>query len=145
MVSQTGPRVVRSNSCKGPVYLGKEPKKAKGPNENFGANKCYLGPNILNLAPKGPTWQPWSRVSVMAELRRNHETNWSWGTYCGQGRSQDFSKGGLKLWKQKALKRKNCLWVQQPRKAHNLWINSWLYSQLKLGVLPTKLPSCFFD
>ena len=26
MVLQTGPRVVRSNSCKGPVYPGKEPK-----------------------------------------------------------------------------------------------------------------------
>jgi len=55
MVSQTGPRVVRSTSCKGLVYPG------KGPNKNFGANKCYLGQNFLNLAPKGPTWQPWPR------------------------------------------------------------------------------------
>jgi len=54
MVSQTGHRVVRSNSCKGPAHPW------KGPNENFGANKCYLGPNFWNLAPKGPTWQPWS-------------------------------------------------------------------------------------
>jgi len=37
MVSETGPRVVRSNSCKGPVYT------RKGPNENFGPSKCYLG------------------------------------------------------------------------------------------------------
>ena len=33
-------------------------KRAKGPNENSGARKCYLGPNFWNLAPKGPTWQP---------------------------------------------------------------------------------------
>jgi len=58
MVSQTGPRVVRSNSCKGPVYPGKESKRAKGPNENFRFSKCYLGPNFWNLSPKGPTWQP---------------------------------------------------------------------------------------
>ena len=58
MVSQTGPRVVRSNFARGQFYPGKGPKKAKGPNENFGASKCYLGRNFLNLAPKGPTWQP---------------------------------------------------------------------------------------
>jgi len=52
MVSQTRPRVVRSISSKGPVYSG------KGPNENVGASKCYLGPNFRNLAPKGPTQQP---------------------------------------------------------------------------------------
>jgi len=40
MVSQTGPRVVRSNSCKGPAYSGKEP------NKTFGASKYYLGPNF---------------------------------------------------------------------------------------------------
>jgi len=52
MASQTGPRVVTSNSCKGPVYPGKWPKKAKGSNENFGASKCYLEPNFSNLSPK---------------------------------------------------------------------------------------------
>jgi len=57
MVSQTGTKVVRSNSCKGPAYPG------KGPNEYFGANNCYLGPNVLNLAPKGPTWQCVSEMS----------------------------------------------------------------------------------
>jgi len=41
-----------SDSCKGPVYTG------KGPNKNFWASKYYLGPNFLNLAPKGPNWQP---------------------------------------------------------------------------------------
>ena len=64
MVSQTGRRV-RFNSWKGPVYPGKGPEKSQWANENFGANKCYLGPKseiwvkIWNLAPKGPTWQPW--------------------------------------------------------------------------------------
>ena len=58
MVSQTGPRVVRANSYKGLAYPEKELKKAKEPNENLGANKCYFGPNFLNLVPKGPTWQP---------------------------------------------------------------------------------------
>jgi len=49
--SQTGSRVVISNSCKGPVYPGKGPKKsqrqrakkepkAKGLNENLGASNC---------------------------------------------------------------------------------------------------------
>jgi len=46
MVSQTGPRVVRSNSCKGPVYPRKGPKKSQGPNDNFRPSKCCLGPNF---------------------------------------------------------------------------------------------------
>jgi len=37
MVSQTGPWVVRANSCKRPAYTG------KGPNESFGVSKYYLG------------------------------------------------------------------------------------------------------
>ena len=44
MASQTGHRVVRSNSCKGQSILEKGQKRAKGPNENFGASKCGLGP-----------------------------------------------------------------------------------------------------
>jgi len=62
MVSQKkGPRLrlVRSSLILPrvrPVYPG------KGPNENFGASKCYLGPNLWNLAPKGPTWQPWCAI-----------------------------------------------------------------------------------
>ena len=57
MASQTGIRVVRSNSCKGQSILEKGQKRAKGPNKNFWARKCYLGPNLWNLATKGPTWQ----------------------------------------------------------------------------------------
>jgi len=56
MVSKTGPRVARSNSCMGPAYPGKKPK---GQTKNFGARKCYLGPNFWNLASKRSTWQPW--------------------------------------------------------------------------------------
>jgi len=56
MASQTGPKMARSNSCKGPVYPG------KGPNENFGASKCDLGPNFWNLAPRVPTCQPWIKT-----------------------------------------------------------------------------------
>jgi len=51
MISQTGLRVVRSNSCKGPSLSWKKAKK-------FWGQKCYLGPNFWNLAPKGQTWQP---------------------------------------------------------------------------------------
>jgi len=36
MVFQTGPRVVRSNSCKGPVYPGKGQKKPKGQTKILG-------------------------------------------------------------------------------------------------------------
>jgi len=55
MMYQTGTGVVRPNSCKG---SNQSWKRAKGPNENFGASKCYLGPNFWNLAPEGSTWQP---------------------------------------------------------------------------------------
>ena len=49
MVSQTGTRMVGPNSSKG---TNSPRKRAKGPNENVGASKCYLGPHFLNLAPK---------------------------------------------------------------------------------------------
>jgi len=55
MVSQTGTRVVRLNSCKG---LNLSWKRAKGPNENFLARKCYLGPYFWNLAPRGQPGNP---------------------------------------------------------------------------------------
>ena len=44
MLSLTGPRVVGSNSCKGPVY------RREAPNENFGASKCYLGSNFWKIS-----------------------------------------------------------------------------------------------
>ena len=51
MVSQTGPRLVRANSCKRPAYLEKGQKRVKGPNEIFGVSKCYLG-QISEICPK---------------------------------------------------------------------------------------------
>jgi len=33
----------------------------------------------------------------------------------------------------KAMKRKNCLWLEEPGKHNILWINSWLYSPRNLG------------
>jgi len=56
MIYQAGTRVIRPNSGKGPNLSW---KRTKGPNENVGASKCYLGPNSQNLAPRRPTWQPW--------------------------------------------------------------------------------------
>jgi len=44
------------------IYPGKGQKRAKGPNQNIGASKCYLGPNFWNLAAKGSTRQPWLRL-----------------------------------------------------------------------------------
>jgi len=69
MVSETGPRVVGSNFFKGPNHTGTGSKRAKEPNKNFGASKCYLGPNFWNLAPKGPTWQPWLPPRTIAPPR----------------------------------------------------------------------------
>jgi len=38
--------------ARGQSILEKDQKRANVPNENFGARKCYLGPNFWNLAPK---------------------------------------------------------------------------------------------
>jgi len=62
-----------------------------------------------------------------------------------QGRSQDFSKGGAKVMEAKSLEKEKLLVIRTAKEVHNLWINNWLYSPRKLGVLPTKLPSCFYD
>ena len=44
--------------------LEKGQKRAKGPNQNFGATKCCFGPNFWNLAPKGSIWQPWLQIHL---------------------------------------------------------------------------------
>jgi len=44
--------------------LEKGQKRAKGPKEIFGANKCYLEPNFWNLVPKWSTWQPCAVLPV---------------------------------------------------------------------------------
>jgi len=49
MVSHTGSRVVRLNSCKGSNLRW---KRAKGPNKNFGPSKCHLGIKFLKISPK---------------------------------------------------------------------------------------------
>jgi len=52
--------------------LEKGQKRAKGPNQNFGASKCCLGPNFWNLAPKRSIWQPWLRLTILWTVQRQH-------------------------------------------------------------------------
>ena len=52
MVSQTGPRVVRSKSCKGPVYPGKGAKKSQRAKRNFWGQKVLFGTKFLKFGPK---------------------------------------------------------------------------------------------
>ena len=54
---------------------------------------------------------------------------------CGyfQGRSQDFSKGGGWNYGSKSYGKEKLLVIRIARKAHILWINSWLYSPRNLG------------
>jgi len=52
MVSQTGPRVVRSNSCKGPVYPGKGPKKSHRAKRKFWGQQVLFGAKYLKFGPK---------------------------------------------------------------------------------------------
>ena len=78
MVSQTGPRGWSDLIlATGQSILEMGEKRDKGPNENFGATNRYLGPNLWNLAPKGPTWQPchWIYKPVWSGYRgkRTHD------------------------------------------------------------------------
>jgi len=52
MVSQTGPRVVRSNSCKGPVYSGKRLKKIQRAKRNFWGQQVLFGTKFLKFGPE---------------------------------------------------------------------------------------------
>jgi len=52
MVSQTGPRVVRSNPCKGPVYAGKGPKKSQRAKQKFWGQQVLFGTKFLKFGPK---------------------------------------------------------------------------------------------
>ena len=74
MVSQTDTRVVRPNSCKEPNLSW---KRAKGPNENVVASKCYLGPNFWNLTPKGPTWRP----CILPSVQDNRTLSQIWAMF----------------------------------------------------------------
>ena len=55
-----------------------------------------------------------------------------------QGRSQDFSKGGGWNYGSKSYEKEKLLVVRIARKAHILWINSWLYSPRNLGSFQLK-------
>jgi len=52
MVSQTGPMVVRSNSCKGPVYSGKGPKKSQRAKREFWGQQVLFGTKLLKFGLK---------------------------------------------------------------------------------------------
>jgi len=52
MVSQTGPSVVRSNSCKGPVYPGKGPKKSQRAKQKFWGQQVLFGTKVVKFGPK---------------------------------------------------------------------------------------------
>jgi len=52
MVSQTGPRVVRSNSCKGPDYPGKGPKKSQRVKRKFWGQQVLFGTKFLKFGLK---------------------------------------------------------------------------------------------
>jgi len=64
MVSQTGPIVARSNSCKGEVYPGKGPKKGQRAKRKFWGQQVLFGTKILKFGPKRPTKQPWLEVNT---------------------------------------------------------------------------------
>jgi len=61
-----------------------------------------------------------------------------------QGRSQDFSKGGLKLWKQKLGKGKIAC-DKNSQESTYIVDKQLTVLTTKPEVLPTKLPSCFSD
>jgi len=58
MVSQTGLRVVRSESCKGPSLSWKRVKR------NFWGQQVLFGTKFLKFGPKGSTWQPCAVLPV---------------------------------------------------------------------------------
>jgi len=69
MVSQTGPRVVRSNSCKGPVYPGKGPKK--GQTKILGPTSVIWGQRSEIWPQKGQPGNPGRniRLQIFARLQ----------------------------------------------------------------------------
>jgi len=70
MVSQTGPTVVRpSNSCKGPVYPEKGPKKSQRVKRIFWGQKVLFGTKFLKFDPKGPTWQYHCHCGTIADIK----------------------------------------------------------------------------
>ena len=52
MVCQTGTRVVRSNSCKGPVYPKQGPKKSQRAKPKFWGQQVLFGTKFPKFSPK---------------------------------------------------------------------------------------------
>jgi len=52
MISQTGPRVVRSNSCKGPTHPGKGLKKSQKVKRKFWGQQVLFGTKFMKFGPK---------------------------------------------------------------------------------------------
>jgi len=52
------------------------------------------------------------KTANLATLGGKYDCRSYWYCYCKQGRSQDFSKGGAEVMEAKALKKKNCLWLE---------------------------------
>jgi len=82
---------------------------------------------FMEICWKTLALSPWNLIgSIKLNFMNNQDkffmnVYWNDRIYCqcsllyAQGRSQDFLRG-WKLWKQKALKRKNCLWLEYAAK-----------------------------
>ena len=72
MVSQTGPRVVRFNSCKGSAYPGKRPKKSQRAKQKFLGQQVLFGTNFLKFGlwpQKGQPGNPGCHVFGQQQRR----------------------------------------------------------------------------
>ena len=67
MVSQIGPRVVRSYSCKGPAHPGKGPKKSQMAKRKFWGQQVLFGAKFWKFGPKRAN---------LATLREYLPTTW---------------------------------------------------------------------
>ena len=86
-----------------------------------------------DLRPSRPKPKPRLQKRGL-ETRLETETK-SRGSITGrQGRSQDLSKGGWN-YGSKSYEKEKLLVIRIARKAHILWMNSWLYSPRNLGSL----------
>jgi len=65
MVSQIGPRVVRSKSCEGPAYPGKEPKRSQRTKRKFWGQQVLFGGKFPKFDPK--------RANLALELHREDQ------------------------------------------------------------------------
>jgi len=62
----------------------------------------------------------------------------------GRGAARIFLRRGWS-YGNKSFEKEKLLVIRIVKEStYDLWINNWLFSPRKLGVLPNKLPSCFF-